>query len=106
MGSRAASSALWGARGGMKPVVGVESHFGTLSGVVVFNILAAWPLWRIYRRCGLPGWWSLIAFAPLVGLVAAVALLGHARWPRLPSRPSAVAPKARRPVRLPQAPTE
>lgn len=79
-------------------MTGVESMWEQLGGVAIFNLLTAWPLWRIYRRAGLPGWWSLAAFAPLVGLVAAVGILAHAGWPNLPRRPKAPAhpPKARR----------
>lgn len=68
----------------------MEAVFGPLTGVVIFNIATAWPLWRIFRRAGLPPWWSLIAFAPLVGMVAATALLFHVRWPNLPRRAAAV----------------
>lgn len=77
---------------------GVESQIGPLGGVLLFNLLTAWPLWRIFRRAGLPPWWSLIAFAPLVGYVAASGLLCHARWPNLPDRPKPAPRKARRRV--------
>lgn len=76
---------------------GVESMLGPFSGVLIFNLLTAWPLWRIFRRVGLPGWWSLVAFAPFVGMVATAGLLCHARWPNVPSRPkNAPVRKARR----------
>lgn len=65
-------------------------------GVLLFNALIAWPLWRIYRRAGLPPWWSLVAFVPYLGMVLVVALFGHARWPNLPVRPSPRASKPRR----------
>lgn len=77
---------------------GLESAIVPLMYMFLFNILIAWPFWRIYRRAGLPPWWSLTSLIPLIGLVVVIALLGHARWPNLPPRQKAPAPKTRREV--------
>lgn len=82
-------------------VTGIESAVEPLMSLFLFNALTVWPFWRIYRRAGLPGWWSLSALIPFIGLVAVIAIIGHARWPNLPARTKPLPPKARR--ELPQA---
>lgn len=77
---------------------GVESQMGPLGGVLLFNLLTAWPLWRIFARAGLPPWWSLAAFIPLAGYVLTAGLLCHARWPNLPERGKPAPRKQRRVV--------
>ncbi len=64
--------------------------------MTLFNALIVWPVARVFRRAGLNPWYALVVFVPLVGLMAAVAILGHSRWPALPDRAPARAPKARR----------
>lgn len=66
-------------------------------GMMLFNALALWPLWRILRRAGLAPWWSLLVFVPLVGLALVFGRLAHTRWPALPAKVKPVR-KARRSV--------
>lgn len=81
-----------------QPVGGDESQVGPWAGVLLFNLLTAWPLWRIFARVGLPPWWSLAAFTPLVGYPVVAGLLCHSRWPNLPERAKPAPSKARRSV--------
>lgn len=73
--------------------MGVEIVQNPLFGIVLFNLLIVWPLWRIFRRAGLQPAWALLVFVPLIGVTAALAVLGHSRWPVLPE------PAAPRPVK-------
>lgn len=65
-------------------------------GMMIFNALVVWPLWRILRRTGLDGRWALLVFVPLVGLALVVGILGHSKWPLLPERGKPLPPKTRR----------
>lgn len=47
--------------------------------VLVFEIV---PLWRIVRRAGFSGWWSLLRFVPLAHLVF-FWVFAFAPWPAL-----------------------
>ena len=47
----------------------------------VFNVLALWPLMRIFRRAGFAPWWALLIFVPVVGYVGVLGLLTLRRWP-------------------------
>lgn len=38
------------------------------------------PVWRILKRTGHSGWWSLIIFIPLVNLIG-FWLLAYVKWP-------------------------
>lgn len=69
-----------------------------LFGIVIFNLLIVWPLWRVFRRAGLDPRWALAVFVPLVGLMIVASVLGHARWPVLPERTAPRPPKPRRTV--------
>lgn len=42
------------------------------------------PLWRILKRTGHSGWWSLLLFIPLGNLLG-LWLLAYARWPAVDS---------------------
>ncbi len=57
-------------------------------GVVLFNVLAVWPIARILRRVGLNPLLAGLVFVPMLGLLLVLMILGHARWPRLPPRPT------------------
>lgn len=50
--------------------------------VMLFLILAIVlvPAWRILKRTGHSGWWSIIIFIPLVNLLG-IWLLAFTRWP-------------------------
>ncbi|HEX4301770.1 MAG TPA: hypothetical protein VHZ78_03195 [Rhizomicrobium sp.] len=50
--------------------------------VMVFEIV---PLWRILRRAGFSGWWSLLRFVPLAHLVF-FWVFAFAPWPALDER--------------------
>jgi hypothetical protein len=52
--------------------------------VMMFIILPIFlvPFWRIVKRTGHSGWWSVIAFIPFANLVG-VWLLAFVRWPAI-----------------------
>jgi hypothetical protein len=55
--------------------------------VMLFIVLGIvlYPLWRILRRTGHSGWWSLLVFIPLVNLCS-LWLLAFVRWPAIEKR--------------------
>ena len=65
-------------------------------GMILFNALVVWPLWRILRRAGLAPWWALLVFVPMIGLLLVFMVLGHSKWPNLPARAAPPPRKARR----------
>ncbi|HEY0836000.1 MAG TPA: hypothetical protein VGE72_19000 [Azospirillum sp.] len=73
-----------------------DLFFHPAFGMVLFNLLILWPLWRTLRRAGLSPWWSLLVVVPMVGFMAVIAVLAHARWPNLPDRARPRPPKTRR----------
>ena len=48
--------------------------------VVVFLALPTWLFWRIFQKCGWPGWYALFALIPYVAIVLFF-LLALAEWP-------------------------
>ena len=56
-------------------------------GVLVFNVLAVWPLWRVFRRVGLPPTQALLVFVPVLGLVLVIVILAIRAWPLVPRLP-------------------
>jgi hypothetical protein len=65
-------------------------------GILLFNVLIVWPLWRILRRAGLNPLWAFAALIPLVGDIIVFGVLTFSRWPALPARKPAQRRKARR----------
>lgn len=65
-------------------------------GMILFNLLIIWPLWRIFRRTGLDPRWALLLFVPMLGPLLVLMVLGHRTWPALPPRAPRPTPKARR----------
>jgi uncharacterized membrane protein YhaH (DUF805 family) len=62
-----------------------ESMMNTLLSsplVMLFIILAIFlvPAWRILKRTGHSGWWSVLVFVPLVNILG-VWLLAFTKWP-------------------------
>ncbi len=43
------------------------------------------PFWRIVRRTGHSGWWSLLAFIPFANFVG-LWLLAFGRWPAIDAK--------------------
>ena len=66
-------------------------------GVMLFNALAVWPLWRIFRRVGRTPHLAWLVFVPVIGLLVVVAVLALVRWPLIP-RLAKAPKKARRVV--------
>ncbi len=56
-------------------------------GMLLFDVLALWPLIRIFRRVGRSPYLALLVFVPVIGLVLVILALGFGRWPRLPPLP-------------------
>jgi len=56
-------------------------------GALLFNLLAAWPLSRIFVRVGLAPGWAALVFVPVFGMLLVIAVLGLRRWPLLPRLP-------------------
>ncbi|CAK0743437.1 DUF805 domain-containing protein [Azospirillaceae bacterium] len=67
-----------------------------LFGIMLFNVLSAWPFARILRRAGFRPWYALLVFIPAIGLLLVLAILGHRPWPNLPPRPPRKQRKTRR----------
>ena len=38
--------------------------------MIVIYALMIVPYWKLFRRQGRAGWWSLLGFVPLVGIIA------------------------------------
>ncbi len=77
----------------MQDIIGI----GPGAGVLLFNVAAVWPLWRIFRRVGLTPALSLLVFVPVIGLLVVVTVLALARWPLIARQPRPIR-KARRVV--------
>jgi hypothetical protein len=56
-----------------------------LAGVALLFLLGLWVTWRIVRKAGYHGAWSLIILLPLVNLVA-VYVFAFSDWPALRRR--------------------
>jgi hypothetical protein len=66
--------------------------------IMLYNVLIAGPLWRIFRRTGLKPLLALLVFVPLVGPFLVLGVLAHSRWPNRPDRPRPEPRKPRRSV--------
>ncbi len=44
------------------------------------------PIWRIFRRAGLPPWPALLIFVPIAGWIAVGSFLAFQRWPNVAPR--------------------
>lgn len=69
-----------------------DSYFG----VFLFQVLTAWPLFRILRRAGFAAAWGWVLVVPVLGPLLALMVLGHRTWPNTPPRPAPPLRKARR----------
>jgi hypothetical protein len=49
-------------------------------GIVFYGVVVVIPCWQIVRKAGFEGAWALLAFVPVVNLVA-LWLFAFARWP-------------------------
>jgi len=56
-------------------------------GGLLFNLLALWPLARVFRRVGLSPWWAALVLVPVAGPLLVIVVLGLSRWPLLPRLP-------------------
>jgi uncharacterized membrane protein YhaH (DUF805 family) len=54
--------------------------------ILLIALIAIWPTVRILHKAGYSGWWSLIAFVPLVNLVMLYIFAFAASWPNLIGR--------------------
>lgn len=49
-------------------------------GIVLFALVFVIPCWRIVRKAGFEGAWALLAFIPVVNIVA-LWIFAFMRWP-------------------------
>jgi hypothetical protein len=64
----------------------MSAHLGSpLAMTLILLSIALVPTWRIVKRTGHSGWWSLLAFIPLVNFVAPW-LLAFVRWPAVDAK--------------------
>ncbi|MDE2227769.1 MAG: hypothetical protein KGL11_01850 [Alphaproteobacteria bacterium] len=61
--------------------------FGHWLVFIVFIVVFIYPIGRILGRIGLSPLWSILAFIPIVNLIA-LWILAFAEWPQSGSRPS------------------
>ena len=54
--------------------------------ILVLTIFHTIPVWLIVRRAGFSGWWSLLRYVPVVGLVM-LWVFAVIPWPALEERP-------------------
>ncbi|KMN77999.1 hypothetical protein VK98_17915 [Chromobacterium sp. LK11] len=60
-----------------------EVLVGLLTNFVIAGLATAYPLWRIFRRVGLPPCYALLALVPVFGMLAALWVLARSKWPTL-----------------------
>jgi hypothetical protein len=53
--------------------------------IIAALALMIWPVWRILRRAGFPGWIAIFAIVPGINFVL-LYVLAFAPWPSLASR--------------------
>jgi hypothetical protein len=53
--------------------------------LLIILSIALVPSWRIVKRTGHSGWWSLLVFIPLVNFVA-LWLLAFVQWPAIDAK--------------------
>lgn len=51
--------------------------------LLILQLVYLIPLWRIFRRTGMGGYWALVSVIPLFGMIVAGVLLSFSRWPAL-----------------------
>lgn len=60
----------------------VQTPYGT---TVLFGLLIVYPMFRIFRRAGLPAWPAAFVFVPLFGLAITFAFLALWKWRAAPA---------------------
>jgi hypothetical protein len=53
---------------------------------LLVSLISVHPLWRIFRRAGLPAWPALLIFLPIAGWPLVGSMLAFQRWPNIPPR--------------------
>jgi len=53
---------------------------------LVVSLASLHPLWRIFRRAGLPPWPALLVFVPVFGWAVVGSFLAFQHWPNVPPR--------------------
>lgn len=56
--------------------------------LVAIGPIVLYPLWRIFRRTGLPPVLSIIVLIPIAGPLFVSCILAFARWPKEPRHES------------------
>jgi hypothetical protein len=64
----------------MDPVMSGGFAIWCLLMFVVWIAVVTIPVWRIVKRAGFPGFWSLLVVVPLVNLIA-LWIFSFSRWP-------------------------
>ncbi|MCA8907711.1 MAG: hypothetical protein KDA64_07480 [Rhodospirillaceae bacterium] len=54
-------------------------------GAVLFGLLIVYPMFRIFRRAGVPAWPAAFVFLPLFGLAVTFACLVLWKWRAAPA---------------------
>ncbi|NHR04943.1 hypothetical protein HA052_07000 [Chromobacterium haemolyticum] len=52
-----------------------------LVNLVMAVLVTAYPLWRIFKRVGLPPYYALLVLVPVLGMLAALWILARSKWP-------------------------
>ena len=59
-----------------------DSYAGEILGYILYLIISLPPIWKILRRAGFSGEWSLIGLIP-GGFLVAICILAFAQWPTI-----------------------
>lgn len=62
-----------------------DSYTGDIFGYILYLIVSLPPIWKILRRAGFSGEWSLFGLIP-GGLMVAICILAFAKWPAIQRR--------------------
>lgn len=57
------------------------------AGMLLYQVLIAWPMWRIYQRAGFNPKLSLLVLVPFLGSFLVLLPLGILKWPNVPRQP-------------------
>jgi hypothetical protein len=57
-----------------------EHYYWPWGGIVLFGLVFVLPCWQIVRKAGFSGAWALLAFVPLVNVIA-LWVFAFSRWP-------------------------
>lgn len=60
--------------------------------ITVLSLLWLVPFVKILQRAGLPAWWAVVIFVPLIGLTVMLWVVGFVRWPREDVRQDLIRP--------------